>query len=105
MPDDQSMTLAVGRMEGQLREIVHTVNNLAQKFEDLMRSVDQSAHLPGLVAENKSSVAALEIRVTALEAAENQRKGAVRLTEWAIRVIPFAALGAGFAAVAKVVGL
>ena len=28
MPDDQSMTLAVGRMEGQLREIVHTVNSI-----------------------------------------------------------------------------
>lgn len=105
MPDDQSMTLAVGRMEGQLREIVHTVNNLAQKFEDLMRAVDQSAHLPSLVAENKAATVALEVRVTALEASENQRKGAVRLTEWAIRVVPFAALGAGFAVAAKVVGL
>ena len=95
----------LAKYNGLLSVSLHPIQNLAQKFEDLMRSVDQSAHLPGLVAENKSSVAALEIRVTALEAAENQRKGAVRLTEWAIRVIPFAALGAGFAAVAKVVGL
>jgi len=43
--------------------------------------------------------------VTALEASENQRKGAVKLTEWAIRVVPFAALGAGFAVAAEVVGL
>jgi len=49
--------------------------------------------------------AALEVRVTALEASENQRKGAVKLTEWAIRVVPFAALGAGFAVAAEVVGL
>lgn len=46
MPDDQSMTLAVGRMEGQLREVVHTVNNLAHKFEDVARAVDKTAHIP-----------------------------------------------------------
>ena len=105
MPDDQSMTLAVGRMEGQLREVVHTVNNLAQKFEDVARAVDKTSHIPAAVAENKAATVALEVRVTALEASENQRKGAVRLTEWAIRVVPFAALGAGFAVAAKVVGL
>lgn len=99
------MTLAVGRMEGQLREVVHTVNNLAQKFEDVARTVDKTSHIPTAVAENKAATVALEVRVTALEAAENQRKGAVRLTEWAIRVVPFAALGAGFAVAAKVVGL
>lgn len=99
------MTLAVGRMEGQLREVVHTVNNLAQKFEDVARAVDKTSHIPAAVAENKAATVALEVRVTALEAAENQRKGAVRLTEWAIRVVPFAALGAGFAVAAKVVGL
>lgn len=99
------MTLAVGRMEGQLREVVHTVNNLAQKFEDVARAVDKTSHIPGAVAESKAAIAALEVRVTALEASENQRKGAVKLTEWAIRVVPFAALGAGFAVAAKVVGL
>lgn len=99
------MTLAVGRMEGQLREVVHTVNNLAQKFEDVARAVDKTSHIPAAVAENKAATVALEVRVTALEASENQRKGAVRLTEWAIRVVPFAALGAGFAVAAKVVGL
>lgn len=105
MPDDQSMTLAVGRMEGQLREVVHTVNNLAQKFEDVARAVDKSAHIPDAVVENKTAISALGVRVSALEASENQRKGAVKLTEWAIRVVPFAALGGGFALVAKVVGL
>ena len=105
MPDDQSMTLAVGRMEGQLREVIHTVNNLAQKFEDVARAVDKSSHIPDAVIENKAAIAALGTRVSALEATENQRKGAVKLTEWAIRVVPFAAIGAGFAVAAKVVGL
>lgn len=92
-------------MEGQLREVVHTVNNLAQKFEDVARAVDKTSHIPAAVAENKAATVALEVRVTALEASENQRKGAVKLTEWAIRVVPFAALGVGFAVAAKVVGL
>jgi hypothetical protein len=105
MPDDLSTPLMLGEMRGQLRELVHTVNNLAQKFEDVARAVDKTSHIPTAVAENRAATVALEVRVTALEASENQRKGAVKLTEWAIRVVPFAALGAGFAVAAKVVGL
>ena len=105
MPDDQSMTLAVGRMEGQLREVVHTVNNLAQKFEDVARAVDKTSHIPGAVAENKTAIAALEIRVTSLEASENRRAGAIGLSTWFIKTVPFAALGAGFALAGKVLGL
>lgn len=92
-------------MEGQLREVVHTVNNLAQKFEDLMRSVDKSAHIPTLVAENKAALSALEIRVTALEAQENRRAGAIGLSAWFVKTVPFAALGAGIAVTGKVIGL
>ncbi|GLI99109.1 hypothetical protein Sbs19_29270 [Sphingobium sp. BS19] len=90
------MTLAVGRMEGQLREVVHTVNNLAQKFEDLMRSVDKSAHLPTLVAENKAELAALDARVKILEASENRRVGAFGLGGWIMKTLPYlASIGMG----------
>lgn len=109
MPEDQSLTLAVGRMEGQMREVVHTVNNLAQKFEDLARAVDRSAHLPAAVEENKAEISALNARVTALEAIENQRKGALSLGAVLIKTIPWlipaGVLGGVAALVGKAVGL
>ena len=109
MPDDQSLTLAVGRMEGQMREVVHTMNNLAQKFEDLMRTVDRTSHLPAAVEENKADIAALAIRVTALEAIEHQRRGAISLGAALLKTVPWlipAGIFGGIAAlVAKGVGL
>lgn len=99
------MTLAVGRMEGQLREVVHTVNNLAQKFEDVARAVDKTSHIPGAVAESKAAIAALDLRVTTLEATENRRAGAIGISAWLVRTVPFAALGSGFALAWKVMGL
>lgn len=104
MPDDQSLTLAVGRMEGQLREVVHTMNNLAQKFEDLARTVDRSAHLPAAVDENKAKIAALDVRLTALEAIENQRKGAIGLGAALMKAIPWLIPASVFGGVAVLVG-
>lgn len=104
MSEDQSLTLAVGRMEGQLREVVHTMNNLAQKFEDLARTVDRSAHLPAAVEENKSAITALAVRVTTLEAAENQRKGAITLGSALLKSLPWVVPAGIFAAVVAVVG-
>ena len=109
MPDDQSLTLAVGRMEGQLREVVHTLNNLAQKFEELARTVDRSAHLPMAVEENKTAISALAVRVTALETIEHQRKGAVTLGSAILKAVPWllpaGVVGAVLAFVGKGIGL
>jgi len=96
-------------MEGQLREVVHTMNNLTQKFEDLARSVDRSAHLPAAVEENKVKIAALDARVSALEAIENQRQGAITLGAALMKAVPWlipAGMFGGIAVlVAKGVGL
>ncbi|WP_156028992.1 hypothetical protein [Sphingobium sp. DC-2] len=105
MPEDQSLPLMIGEMRGQLRELVHQFNNLAQKFEDVAKAVDASSHLPQQIAENKARIAALDVRVSALETKESERRGGVKLAEWALRVVPLASLGAGFAVMAKVVGL
>lgn len=109
MPEDQSLTLAVGRMEGQMREVVHTMNNLAQKFEDLARAFDRTAHLPKEVEEAKASIVALSARVTALETIEHQRKGAVTLGASLLKIMPWL-IPAGFggailAVVGKAIGL
>lgn len=109
MPDDQSLPLMIGEMRGQLRELNHNVNNLAQKFEDLMRTVDRTAHLPAAVEENKADIVALAIRVTALEAIEHQRKGAIGLGTAMMKAVPYlipaGVLGAIAALVGKAVGL
>lgn len=105
MPDDQSLPLMIGEMRGQLRELVHQFNNLAQKFEDVAKAVDASSHLPAQIAENKASIGKLEVRVAALETKESERRGAVKLSEWALKTVPWFSIGAGFAIFAKVMGV
>ena len=95
----------LGEMRGQLRELVHQFNNLAQKFEDVAKAVDASSHLPNQIAENKADIAALQIRVSALETKESERRGAVKLSEWAFKTVPWFSIGAGFAIFAKVMGV
>ena len=80
------------------------MNNLAQKFEDLARTVDRSAHLPAAVDENKAKIAALDVRLTALEAIENQRKGAIGLGAALMKAIPWLIPASVFGGVAVLVG-
>lgn len=92
-----------------MREVVHTVNNLAQKFEDLARSVDRTAHIPAAVEETKADIAALNVRVTALEAVELQRKGAIGLGSAIMKILPWlvpaGVVGGVAALVGKAVGI
>lgn len=109
MPEDQSLPLMIGEMRGQLRELVHQVANLAHKFEDVAKTVDGSKHLPELIADNKANIAALEARVTALEAIEHQRKGALTLGAALLKAVPWlipaSVGGAVVAIVGKVIGI
>ena len=109
MPDEQTLPLMLGEMKGQMRELIHNFNNLAQRVEDLIRTVDRTAHLPAAVEENKAEIAALNVRLTALEAIENQRKGALSLGAVLIKTIPWlvpaGVLGGVAALVGKAVGI
>lgn len=66
-PSNQDMIL--GEMRGQLREVVHTVNNMSMKFDNLSKEV-------GGLAALATDVAELRIKVAALIADQNQREGA-----------------------------
>jgi len=102
MPDsieNPSMTLMMGEMRGQLRELIHTVNNLSQKFEGVARSVDSSAHIPNDITDLKARITAVELRVTALETERYRRDGAVGFGGWLARAIPWASVAAVVAAV------
>lgn len=98
MPDnDPQMMLMFGEMRGQMRELVHSVNNLLLKFESLAKEVGESSHIPGDVAD-------LKLRVSALEAAENKRSGALNLAGFLTKVVPWTGLGAGLGIVFKLFG-
>lgn len=62
----------IGELRGQLREVIHNTNNIRQVLEN-------QAHAAYILPELSREVAALDVRVTALEASENQRKGALTL--------------------------
>lgn len=52
--------MILGEMRGQLREVVHSMNNLTQKFDGLTREVIGLAGLGSIVAALQKSVAELE---------------------------------------------
>lgn len=66
--DHTQLALAIGEMRGQVREMVHTQNNLLQQVQSMASIVIASAGLPDVVA-------ALALRVTALEKEGNMRNG------------------------------
>jgi hypothetical protein len=66
-PDQNSMVL--GEVRGQMREVVHSMNNLSMKFDGLSREVVGLGILAGAVAK-------LELKVAALEVEKNRRDGA-----------------------------
>ncbi|MDF0543323.1 hypothetical protein PX699_13275 [Sphingobium sp. H39-3-25] len=80
-----------------MRELIHSLNNLIVKFEGLAKTVDSSSHIPVDVAD-------LKLRVSALEASENQRKGAMGLGAVAMRALPLLAASGIGAAIVKLVG-
>lgn len=75
-PDPNGMIL--GEMRGQLREMVHSVNNLSTKFDALTREV---IGLGSMAAD----IGALKAKVEALEADKNQREGATGMIGFVLK--------------------
>ena len=61
--------MMLGEIKGQMRELIHNVNNMATKLDALTREVVSNSDLPGKVKE-------LDGRVTVLEGDKNKRDGA-----------------------------
>ena len=79
--DDSGHALILGEMRGQLREVVHGLNNLSGKFDGLSREVIGLGPLAGDIVD-------LKARVLKLEDERSRRAGAVGLVEWIIRHWP-----------------
>ena len=74
----QALTMAVGEIRGQMRELVHASNNNAQALNGMSTSIAKLETTP-------ERIAALEIRITALEAADHKRSGAMGLGAWLLK--------------------
>ncbi len=65
---DESIAFTMGKIEGQLKELIHQSNNTAQKVDALATLAAISSALP-------ADIAAMNVRVTALEVDRNKRDG------------------------------
>lgn len=70
--------MMLGEMKGQLRELIHNLNNMSAKIDGLTERVVGAAGLPAKVRE-------LEDRIMILEADKNKRDGAMGFGGWLIR--------------------
>lgn len=70
--DNTALALAIGKVEGQLRELIHTSNNNSQKLDTLNDTVLKAADLPEQVRK-------LSARVEVLETERHQRTGAFNI--------------------------
>jgi hypothetical protein len=67
--------MMLGELKGQMRELIHNVNNMSMKLDGLTREVVGAQEIPGKVAE-------LDRRVTDLETDKNRRDGAMGFGGW-----------------------
>lgn len=90
------MLLMLGELRGQMKELIHSVNNSAHLINGLTDKVSKSEGLPDAIKALELKIAAHEVRITALEASENRRVGAVGLGSWIMKILPhLATLGLG----------
>lgn len=101
IPSSQDMIL--GEMRGQLRELVHTTNNLSMKFDALSREVIGLGPLATDIAELKGLNTALMGRVASLELEQGRREGAQGVLQTILKSPVVAWLVAGIAATWAVV--
>lgn len=99
------MLLMLGELRGQMKELIHSVNNSAHLINGLTDKVNKSEGLPDAIKALDLKIAAHDVRLTALEVSENRRAGAITVTGWIIKTVPFASIGAGMFAAWKVMGL
>ncbi len=69
MPDPETNIMVLGEMRGQMREVVHSLNNLSMKFDGLAREVIALAVLA-------QDIGVLKVKIELLEAERYRNDGA-----------------------------
>lgn len=90
MPNSQDMIL--GEMRGQLREMVHSMNNMSAKLDGLSREVIGLGPLAADIVDLKGRVTAIEVLINRSEGAKGM--GAALLKSPALAWIVSAAITA-----------
>jgi len=94
--------MILGEIRGQLREVVHSVNNLTQKFDGLTREVIGLAVLGTEMAEMKGRMDKMDVDISALKSGHDRYEGATGILAYLMKsptLAWFIALAvAGFAA-------
>lgn len=71
-PEANQNAMILGEMRGQLREVVHSMNNLSQKFDGLTREVVALGALATIVGKLEAVAEAMDARIKRLEAQQTQ---------------------------------
>lgn len=76
--EDVGLYRSVGKIEGQMREIIHAQNNMSQKIDALAQALAVNSNIPAQIADH-------DRRICALETDKNKRDGAMGLGGWLFR--------------------
>lgn len=89
LPDNvTNLAVMVGEMRGQLREVVHTLNNVSAKIDGLGREVIALGPLAAEIASIKGDLKLAQAEIGSLKSERDQRKGAAGLVEWVMKHWP-----------------
>lgn len=77
MPDENTAML-LGELRGQLRELIHAVNNRGTEITRIGKTLAKLEDVPAQLEK-------LNERMTALEVDKNRREGALGLGAWLMR--------------------
>lgn len=75
-PEGSQNAMILGEMRGQLREVVHGLNNLSSKFDGLTREVVALGTLATIVGKLEAIVEAQDVRIKMLENKQSHQSGA-----------------------------
>lgn len=91
-PEEATHAMILGEMRGQLREVVHGLNNLSGKFDGLTREVIGLGVLAKEVIELKAQLEQdrklFQDQIDALKTERDQRAGAANLVNWIFKNWP-----------------
>lgn len=89
MPQDLTgLAVMVGEMRGQMREAIHTLNNVSAKIDGLSREVVAMGPLAAEIAEIKGELKLAQVEIGSLKSDRDRRTGATNLAAWVIRNWP-----------------
>ena len=72
----QEQAIILGELRGQVKELIHSVNNLSGKVDGMGEKVMAVTFLANEIGDLKAKTAVIETRLAAQEAMNHQSKGA-----------------------------